>query len=107
MNRMFQVIVVGGIALTADACGTGATVADHASSASGGSGSSGSSGTGVTLAGSGGSLAFPHEGAAPASSTVASSSGFPPLMTDAGSLVDAAGGGDAAADVWSFPGEAQ
>jgi hypothetical protein len=96
MNRMFQVIVVGGIALTADACGSPAAVADHASSGGGGHGGSTASG------------GFPHEGAiavSSGSSTTASSSGLGPFdPPDAGPLADS---GDASVDVYWFPGETQ
>jgi hypothetical protein len=96
MNRMFQVIVVGGIALTADACGSPAAVADNATSGSGGSAGS------TASVGAGG---FPTVFAT-SSSTTASSSGLGPFdPPDAGPLAD--GGGDGSADAWSFPGEAQ
>lgn len=72
MNRMFQVIVLGGISLAGPACGTTVDVASQGAT----SGSSGGSGAG----------GFPQEGAPPPSG-LGGGGGFPqegPMILDAG-----------------------
>jgi hypothetical protein len=62
MNRMFQVIVVGGISLTAHACGGTVDVTQGSGTGSGGMGSGG----------------FPHEGRpSPVTSSSGGFGGFP------------------------------
>jgi hypothetical protein len=81
MNRMFQVIVLGGISLTAHACGGGAAV--HAQGATTGSGGAG--GASSSVGGTGG----------------ASSSGFPQVC---GAIPDAGPDAlDAGTDAHGFP----
>src|SRR5262245_54293263 len=82
-NRLFQIIVLGGIGLVAaEACGS--TVETQGNAASGVGGAGGAGGSGGTGAGDVGG--FPQEG--PASGTTSSGmGGFPqegPIMFDAG-----------------------
>jgi hypothetical protein len=93
-NRMFQVIVAGGIALAAPTCGGTVEVASHGATSGGGGTGGFPEETGVASTGGGG---FPQEGA------VSSSSGFggfpqegPAMILDAG--LDAPGIFDAGHD---------
>src|SRR6185369_1384262 len=92
-NRLFQIIVLGGIGLVAaEACGSTVETQDNAAAGVGGSGGNPTGG------------GFPQEG--PASSTSGGTGGFPqegPVQLDAGFDVDPADADPDAAD--GFPQE--